>query len=713
MNAGSFGRIRGIGTLAALASTAGLWAGCGGGAASAWTCQIPAGTTASPDFIQKMGCIGDFEALASEPLVSTLPGARSVKVVFDTFDGVGKEDLYFQNSVKYPIHHAFASAHLSGPVHPTVPSLSAFNRTEYSSVERRFILGAVTHYEGPDIWALQIAPYDTASAAMIEKLYAVVKKNIFVGSTLWFNPTSDSVLTEAKKLPASVKIKTTDEIFASIDYQPLNLATTVGKMRFVNAADLDSVYVGFREIIVLDRVPNDISVVAGMITEQFQTPLSHVNVLAQNRGTPNMGLRKATTAAAWRCGDKTGTLREMEGKWAELKVEAASWSLCEKTQAEADAWWAANKPKPVLIPDMDLTQTELKDIQDLVDESTLPANKVGLGDAIKKAILAYGGKASNYSILAKTENVPVRKAFGIPVFYYDQFMKQNGFYARVDTMLADPLFQNDPAVRDTQLAQLRADMEKAPVDAAFSALLKAKMEKDFPGMTMRFRTSTNAEDQEDFLCAGCYDSHTGDPTNWDVDRAQCDTNSNQGCSVLQAIRKTWSGVWYFRTFEERAYSSIDQKKIGMALLVHHNFPAEEANGVAVTANIFDPYGTDAPAFYMNVQFGGVAEVVAPPPGVTSDEALLYYDGSNVSPTYLGHSNLIQEGTFVLSSPQILELARALDAIQKRFSPAYGPLAGNAGWYALEVDFKFDDEDNPGQLPKLLIKQARNYRGRSN
>ena len=29
-----------------------------------------------------------------------------------------------------------------------------------------------------------------------------------------------------------------------------------------------------------------------MITEEFQTPLSHVNVLAQNRGTPNMGLRK-------------------------------------------------------------------------------------------------------------------------------------------------------------------------------------------------------------------------------------------------------------------------------------------------------------------------------------------------------------------------------------------------------------------------------------
>ena len=59
----------------------------------------------------------------------------------------------------------------------------------------------------------------------------------------------------------------------------------------------------------------------------------------------------------------------------------------------------------------------------------------------------------------------------------------------------------------------------------------------------------------------------------------------------------------------------------MALLVHHNFPDEAANGVAVTANPFDPSGLE-PGFYVNVQQGGDAEVVAPPPGVTSDE---FYD----------------------------------------------------------------------------------------
>ena len=61
----------------------------------------------------------------------------------------------------------------------------------------------------------------------------------------------------------------------------------------MKAAELETTYVGFRDIVVLDAMPNDISVVAGIITEEFQTPLSHINVLARNRGTPNMGLRNA------------------------------------------------------------------------------------------------------------------------------------------------------------------------------------------------------------------------------------------------------------------------------------------------------------------------------------------------------------------------------------------------------------------------------------
>jgi hypothetical protein len=641
-------------------------------------CQIKG---EAPDSAPELPCLADFEALASVPVDASLPGARSVKVVLDQ---AGTETLYFQNSQKYQIHYEFVSEHLSGGDLPLVPTLSSFNASEYYTPDRRFILGAVSHYEGPDVWALELAPYDTATPAMIEKLYAQVKASAYFGPGLVFHPTSEALAAQAKKLDPSVKVKTTNELYDSIDYQPLTLGTAVGRLHFARAADLANEYLAYDDIVVLDEAPNDISVVAGLVTEQFQTPLSHVNVLSQNRGTPNMGLKGALT---------NPDFVALEGKWVSLTVGPSSYTLREATAEEAAEYQAKHRPEPVVLPPLDLSVTDLRDIEDVTPE---PEGET-LRESIKRAVNAFGGKAAQYSILAKTEGVPTAKAFAVPVYYYDQFMRDNGFYDRLDALLADEDFKNDPGVRDRELAKFRADMGTAPVDEAFQEALKKKLEKDYPGLTMRFRTSTNSEDLEGFPCAGCYESQTGDPADWD--------------DVLNAIRDTWASIWLFRTFEERSYYGIDHKSVGMALLVHHNFPDEEANGVAVTNNPFDPSGLE-PAFYINVQWGGDAEVVHPPAGVTSDQFLYYFDNPNQPITFISHSNLVPDGETVLTLSQTHELGVALAAIHERFSPAYGPAAGNKGWYGMDVEFKFDDRDSPDGVPRLYVKQARPYPGRS-
>jgi hypothetical protein len=362
------------------------------------------------------------------------------------------------------------------------------------------------------------------------------------------------------------------------------------------------------------------------------------------------------------------------------------------TQAEAEAFWARHKPTPVTLPAMNLTVTDLTDVEDVTPE---PAADGSLRDAIKTAVLAFGGKAAQYSILARTPNVPLQKAFAVPIAHYDRFMSQNGFYAQVDALQADLAFATDATVREQKLLALRTAILAAPVDADLQAALKAKLAADYPGLSMRFRTSTNSEDLDGFPCAGCYESHTGDPARW--------------TSVLDAIRQCYASVWLFRTFEERSYYGIAHQSVGMALLVHHNFANEEANGVAITSNPFDDAGLD-PAFYVNVQAGGSAEVVHPPAGVTSDQLLYYFNEPNQPITYLTHSNLIAAN--VLTPTQVHQLGVALDAIHKRFSAAYGPAAGNTGYYAMDVEFKFDDEAAPGQPAALYVKQARPYPGRS-
>src|SRR4029079_14397048 len=171
----------------------------------------------------------------------SIPGARSVKT---SIDREADFTLSFQNSLKFPVHWSYLSENRSaGQGFPRVPAPEHFNRSEYYLPSRRFLLGALTHYEGPDKWAYEITPYDTSDAKMIRTAHQQIAKSTFLGDDLYFHPTSLNVEQAAQALPRSVKILTTDELFAGIDYQALNLGESMGRLRFVKAAELDQSYV--------------------------------------------------------------------------------------------------------------------------------------------------------------------------------------------------------------------------------------------------------------------------------------------------------------------------------------------------------------------------------------------------------------------------------------------------------------------------------------
>ena len=625
-----------------------------------WACSIPAGE--DPDSTDKIGCQEDFEALASRPLDASIPGARSAKTIIDRADEM---TLYFTNSTRYPIHYNFAMAHLSGNGLPPIGELSLFNATEYYSPSRRFLLGAVTYYENPGVWVYEIAPYDSSSADMVAEAYARVRDASFFGDSLYFHPTSSSVEALVGDLPSWVKVITSDELFAGITYQPLNLGESLGQLRFFQSSDLGHAYVGPRDIAVLDRVPNDIAVVAGLITDELQTPLSHVNVLSQNRGTPNMALR-----GAWSAPD----LRAMENTWVRLVVDAFEYRVEPVSKAEADAWWETHKPPPITVPPLDLSVTDLRD-----------AELIRVTD-----ISAFGGKASHFGEMTQIgELVPMPKAFAIPVYYYKQFMQENGLDAEITAMLAEEKFVNDPAYRDARLTALRTSISTRPINVDFEAMVLAKLAQDYPGLPMRFRSSTNSEDLNGFTGAGLYTSKTGDP-------------KNASKPVANAIRNVWASLWNYRAFEERTYRGIPHTDVAMALLVHPSFPDEEANGVALTANMFDP---TQPGFYINVQKGDTS-VVLPEAGITADSFLYYYYYPGQPITYFAHSSLIPEGQTVLTPAQTYKLGQSLEAIHTYFAQYYQK---GDEFYAMDVEFKLEDYGTGGE-PQVVIKQARPHYG---
>ncbi len=668
--------------------TGGDGGGGGGGAPPQWQCLLEEGS--DPDSAPQLGCEADYDILASEPTDASIPGATSVKTIVDRADD---ETLYFQNSKRYCIHWDFASSHLSGNGKPIVGDLSTFNTTEYYSPDRRFILGALSHYDGPAKWVYEISPYDTADADMIATAFYKIRDNTWLGEELAFHPTSVTVENVAKDLPDDIPIVSTDDLYAGVDYQPLNPGTTTGILRFHTAAEVDGTYTPFREVVVLDAVPNDISIVSGLITAQFQTPLAHINVLSVNRGTPNMGLRDA---------QNNEELKALEGKWVELTVGPFDWSIKEITADEAETWWQAHKPDPIVVSPMDLTVTDLREASEMVDLETMT-----LKQAIGAAIPAFGAKATNYGALANAQldgafddlppedqPGPIQPGFGVPMFYYDQFMTDNGLWARIDELMADPQW-GDPAFRATALEAFKDELRAAPMRPEVVADIVARADELFPGEKIRFRSSTNSEDLGKFTGAGLYNSETGDPS----------VPAGEHDSVEWAIKKVWSQVWNPRAFEEREFYSMNHLDVGMGLLVHANFAQEESQGVAITNNPFDTSGLET-AFFVNGQIGN-NDVVTPDPGVLPDSYLYYFYSAGQPIVYIQHSTLIPAGETVLTEEESYRLGVALDAIHNYFFSAYGGAPGE--FYALEVDWKFDDKLSPG-TPRLFVKQARPYPG---
>lgn len=604
---------------------------------------------------ERLGCLAEFQAQAARPLDSALPGAYTVKTIIDQ---ASADRVYFQDTVTYPLHRSFAVAQLGYP--QGMPFVG-----EYFLPDRRLLLGAVTHYEEPNLWVYELAPYDTATPEMLTKAFRRLRDGAFFGKELRLHLTSREQEALLSRLPEDVPVVKTDEIYRGLSYQPLNLGETIGQVRRLTAAELEAGYVSPRELVVLDRVPADISVVAGVITEAFQTPLSHVNVLSQQRGTPNMALR-----------DARAQLAEYEGRWVRLTVGPFAYQIVPATQAEAEAFWADKRPGPTAVPAPDYGR-----------QGMLNLDALGVAD-----ISAVGGKAAHFGELRQTTGVRVRPGFAIPVFYYREFMQQNGFEKQLASLLSEERFRMDGLYRRQQLEALQAQMRAAPVSAALMALLEARIGSDFPATRMRFRSSTNAEDLRGHSGAGLYDSQSGalnDP------KRPIDT----------AVRTVWASLWNFRAFEEREWVRIDHLQVAMGVLVHPTYVDELANGVAITANPFDDSVDGEDAFYINAQ-RGEESVVSPEPGVIADQLLYFFFHSGQPATYFARSNLTADAAPVLSRAELFDLGTQLDAIRGHFAPLYATPSGQP--LAMDVEFKLEAD---GTSRRIEIKQARPYPGR--
>lgn len=601
------------------------------------------------DYLYSIPDITTFQNYEGKPLNDTYNGVTSLKFLYEIESG----KVMYINSTRYLYHYEFATYVLG-----YYKGLNTFNNEQYTqNPQRKYILGSVSHYLSSDIFTMEFFGADELDCDQIVLVYSKIASTCFFGENLRFF--SNTHQWESCTSIPNIK---PDELFLGQDYQALNLGTAYGYLKKIDWKEVSSNYLSRHDIALMNGIPNDVPVVAGIITTEFQTPLSHINILSKNRKTPNMALR-----SGW--GDDL--INSLVGKLVRLDVTSGYYGIREVGIQEAENFWKLHEPSAPATLSLD----------------TLTSDLVNLASSGINSVKTIGGKASNFAELLKISNVLVPEgSFAIPFYYYEQHLKTHGLISFIRQTLEYPAFKQDASVRELKLEQIRDTIKHCTIDPSLLNMVKQKLsESGFDAY--RFRSSTNAEDVEGFNGAGLYDSFTGIPN--DADK-----------SIEKAIKKVWASLWNFRAFEEREYFKIDHFSVAMGILVHRSFPTEDANGVVITTNL---YNNNIPAYTINSQFLEYS-VVRPETNILPEQVLYYTISVPFKNRleYINKSNLPDKPTeLVLTEQEVIHLAEVCKSVEDHYNYQ---LYKN---YPLDMEFKIDSSVTGSR--KLYIKQVRPFK----
>ena len=445
-----------------------------------------------------------------------------------------------------------------------------------------------------------------------------------------------------------------EDLAPESDYIPFNEAEGYGLLRIM---DLDG-RPNPRDVVIYEALPNEIPRVAGMITTVPQTPLSHVNLRAVQDGVPNAFIRGALDDA---------DITALTGSYVHYEATSSWYTIRAATKAEVDDHYASSRPTQPQTPERDLSVTAIT-----------PLSDIGFDDWD-----AFGVKAANVAELRKLgfSEGTVPDGFAIPFYFYDEFMKHNGFYDDITEMLADTDFQSDLGIQASQLKKLRKAIEDGETPAWIIEAIETMNEGFADGINRRYRSSTNNEDLPGFNGAGLYDSKSQKPSEDEDDLAK-------------SLKEVYASLWNFRAFIERDFHRIDHLSAAMGILVHPSYQDELVNGVAVS---LDPvYGGDH-TFYVNSQVG--EDLVTNPEAHSIPEQILLPTAeANADVRILQTSNQVPPGRLLMTEAQLNQLRQHLAVIHREFKSSYNPGSGEP--FAMEIEFKITSDD------RLAIKQAR-------
>lgn len=695
-------------------------------------CGDSGGDDALPPIDPDVAYVNELRALEDIAALSTDEQPGTVKYLART---EGKEQLgplearcYFQNMKRYPWHLQFLQSfqELRGA------TLDGYRSWVLRKATRRLWGGSVQSWpdiEHPKTHARGVITFDVyaepGSLAVddIASVDARLKEcAAFAEDMLVFVPTAPDQqgLVERERAALEdrgVAVLLPSDLIPEDEHVAYSEGEGYGYLHVVPEGEALDAH-GPRDIVIVTSVPNDISIVAGLISMNPQNELGHVNLRLHEKGIPNAAMPHVYDAA-W--------VSELDAKLVHLVVSEDELIVEAAELSDAEAFWEAHRPE-VRMPVADL------------DVSALGT----FGELSAADSSAYGSKAANLAELHHVLEAPHRpEGFAIPFARYRDFARSDVVAAAIDDLLSAPELRTDAAFKHDALDELRDLIKDAPLEPAFFDALQTAIDASFgdEGRTtyVRFRSSTNVEDLDAFTGAGLYDSRSGclaDDLDDDdlgpslclhedkraaleeqldareaelaahpdreyvqaiIDDIQGDLTEEK--PVAKAVRKVFASLWNERAFDEREYYGIDHRAAYMGLAVHPAYALEQINAVAVSNLIVDD---GDPLYRLNSQVGELS--VVQPEDPTAVAELLTFRRHGTPPEARDidvqlESSLAPEGEEVWPRDKLLELSQLLFTVHDHFArEVYPDIA------PLSLDFEVKLE----RTGDVVIKQVRPY-----
>jgi phosphoenolpyruvate synthase/pyruvate phosphate dikinase len=567
--------------------------------------------------------------------MNSIINERLTKIFFDQLSGIlgsvpfvkfvvdrtNNNTIHFINDKLYHLHAYYVCDQiLKEPQAQFFKSIDAFNEETYHSPNRRFYFGTLgrIRHENKQVYTLETQEIDSMNQVLIEDLYAIVKSNIDTNFELYFKPANHLQEKAVENIP-STKIPRiyTSEIYANSTFISLTPGSSEGRLRVFHSdtefhAALNSIE--WYDIIVMHRVPDDVPRVSGMINADFTTPLSHTNVLAAGWKIPNCIQRDIF---------ETIYKEHLDRKWVRLEVAAnavkAELKLIEEPKELKKPNWVIQK---ITIETPDVEDPKIRSLEDLrmSDRYKYGTKAANIGEM--KHVLKHGsnrilgfyqvnrpprenliphianflGKPESEELMHDASNflasfLKVPRGIALPFSIQRRFLETSPQIQQAIGKLKMAL-ELDAHEIDSLCVSLQKQILKTRMPDSIRDEIDRMIIKELSGVsTFVLRSSSNAEDLENFSAAGIYESVN---------------HLTSAEKIFEGVKQVWASLVSARSVRLRQQSGISLDDSYMGVIIQEEVESG-MGGVMVTKNPMDK--NDFRNVYINVSLKSVIDIV--------------------------------------------------------------------------------------------------------